>query len=81
MHVISHVSYHNRPKYLDRLAFANNVDPDQTLQNVASDQRLQVCHTYSNTLQPLYNMVHYNTVLDVTRFKDGSQKCIGYIEK
>ena len=29
-----------------------------------------------NTLQPLYN-----TVLDITRFKDGSQKCIDYIEK
>ena len=26
-----------------------------------------------NTLQPLYNMVCYNTVLDITRFKDGSQ--------
>ena len=25
-----------------------------------------------NTLQPLYNTVHYNTVLDITRFKDGS---------
>ena len=34
-----------------------------------------------NTLQPLYNMVRYNTVLDITRFKDGSQKCIDYIEK
>ena len=34
-----------------------------------------------NTLQPLYNTVHYNTVLDITRFKDGSQKCIDYIEK
>ena len=33
------------------------------------------------TLQPLYNTVHYNTVLDITRFKDGSQKCIDYIEK
>ena len=32
-------------------------------------------------LQPLYNTVHYNTVLDITRFKDGSQKCIDYIEK
>ena len=32
------------------------------------------------TLQPLYNTVHYNTVLDITRFKDGSQKCIDYIE-
>ena len=34
-----------------------------------------------NTLQSLYNTVHYNTVLDITRFKDGSQKCIDYIEK
>ena len=33
------------------------------------------------TLQPLYNMVRYNTVLDITQFKDGSQKCIDYIEK
>ena len=33
------------------------------------------------TLQPLYNTVHYNTVLDITQFKDGSQKCIDYIEK
>ena len=35
----------------------------------------------SYTIQPVYNMVHYNTVLDITRFKDGSQKCIDYIEK
>ena len=34
-----------------------------------------------STLQPLYNMVCYNMVLDITRFKDGSQKCIDYIEK
>ena len=33
------------------------------------------------TLQRLYNTVRYNTVLDITRFKDGSQKCIDYIEK
>ena len=33
------------------------------------------------TLQPLYNRVCYNTVLDITQFKDGSQKCIDYIEK
>ena len=33
------------------------------------------------TLQPLYNTVHYNTVLDITQFKDGSQKCIDCIEK
>ena len=33
------------------------------------------------TLQPLYNTVLYNTVLDITRFRDGSQKCIDYIEK
>ena len=35
----------------------------------------------AHTLQPLYNTVHYNTVLDITRFKDRSQKCIDYIEK
>ena len=34
-----------------------------------------------HTLQPLYNTVRYNAVLDITRFKDGSQKCIDYIEK
>ena len=33
------------------------------------------------TLQLLYNMFRYNTVLDITRFKDNSQKCIDYIEK
>ena len=33
------------------------------------------------TLQPLYNTVRYNTVLDITRFKGGSPKCIDYIEK
>ena len=32
-----------------------------------------------NTLQPYYNAVRYNTVLDM--FKDESQKCIDYIEK
>ena len=35
----------------------------------------------SSTLQPLYNMICYNMVLDITQFKVGSQKCIGYIEK
>ena len=34
-----------------------------------------------STLQQLYNMFCYNTVLDVTWFKDGLQKCIDYIEK
>ena len=29
--------YHNNPKYWDREAFANCVDPDQTRQNAASD--------------------------------------------
>ena len=33
------------------------------------------------TLQPLYKTVCYNTVLDITLFKDGSQKCTDYIEK
>ena len=34
-----------------------------------------------HTLQPLYNTVRYNAVLDITRYKDGSKKCIDYIEK
>ena len=33
------------------------------------------------TLQPLYNMVCYNTVLDITWFEDGSKKYKDYIEK
>ena len=41
----------------------------------------QECNTSPSTLQPLYNKVHYNTVLDITGSKDGSQKCIDYIEK
>ena len=40
--------------------------PDNNISN------MEVKHT----LQPLYD-----TVLDITRFKDGSQKCIEYIEK
>ena len=35
----------------------------------------------TSTLQPLYKRVHYNTIFDITRFKDRSQKCIDYIEK
>ena len=35
----------------------------------------------ADTLQPPYNTVRYNMVLDITRIKDGSQKCIYYIEK
>ena len=34
------MAYHNNPKYWDRRAFANSIDPDQTPQNVASDQGL-----------------------------------------
>ena len=28
-----------------------------------------------------YNTVRYNMAFDITQFKDGSQKCIDYIEK
>ena len=37
--------------------------------------------TIACTLQPLYDTVCYNTVLDITRLIDGFQKCIDYIEK
>ena len=46
-----------------------------------------VCQSDSNflnkttTVQPLYNMVHYNMVLYITRFKDGSKKCIDFLLK
>ena len=33
------------------------------------------------TTLPRYNTVRYDMVLDITQFKDGSQKCIDYIEK
>ena len=42
--------YRNNPKYLNRQAFANSVDPDQMPQNVASDQDLHCLHTYSHIL-------------------------------
>ena len=73
---------------------SNSVDSDQMLHSAASDLDLP-CSTLKllnmiiskswidlvDTLQPLYNTVHYNSVLDITQFKDGSQKCIDYIEK
>ena len=43
--------------------------------------RIQMWQTTYDTLQPLYNTICYNTVLDITQFKDGSQKRIDYIEK
>ena len=39
------------------------------------------CGCIVTTSQPLHNTVCYNTVLDITQFKDGPQKCIDYIEK
>ena len=45
---------------------------------IQSDNACTYIYIYSDTLQPLYNTVHYNRVLDITRFKDGSQKCIDY---
>ena len=42
---------------------------------------LDILRSLTYTLQSLYNTVRYNTVLDITRFKDRSQKCKDYIEK
>ena len=41
-----------------------------------------VCSRYcSNTHESLYEMVHYSTVSDIRRLKDGSrQKCLDYID-
>ena len=37
-------------------------------------------YSFKVTHKPLYNTLHYNTILNVTPFKDGSQKCINYIK-
>ena len=37
--------YRNNPKYCDKYTFANSVDPDQMMQNMASDQGLH-CLAY-----------------------------------
>ena len=34
-----------------------------------------------HTPQPHYNIVCYNMVMDITKFQDGFQKIIDYIEK
>ena len=47
------------------------------LNNWAQISQCTVVH--ADTLQPLYNTVHYNTVLDITRFKARSQNL--YITK
>ena len=51
------------------------------LDNVERDIKQHISIIMKHTLQPLYNLVHYNTAFDITCFKDGSQKCIDYIEK
>ena len=42
---------------------------------------LKCVKTHESRLQPLYNTVRYNTILDITQVKDGSQQGIDYIEK
>ena len=51
------------------------------LNNVERDIKHQTIMCSLITLHPLYNTVRYNTVLDITYFKDESQKCIDSIEK
>ena len=53
----------------------------QYLLNISSTVVPPNLFNQTNTLQPLYNKVRYNMVFDLTQFKDGSQKCIDYIEK
>ena len=48
-----HRAYHNYPKYWNRHVWANGVDPDQMLQNLASDQGihcLPLIRQYLHTL-------------------------------
>ena len=64
-------------KGVDR-KYANSKDPDQTAKPYYLIKAFSI---HIDTLKPLYNTVRYNMVLDITRFKDGSQKCIDHIEK
>ena len=51
-----------------------NKDADQLRCNREANQRL--CFHYIDTPQPLYNTVHYNMVLDMTRISVGPQLVI-----
>ena len=42
LYIFVHLEYHNNPKYWDRKAWANSVDPYQMLQNAASELGLHV---------------------------------------
>ena len=69
------------PNYLAELCSRNTltISPQVVcLYNVVSSSGSEI---FSTTLQPFYNTIRYNTVIDITRFKDGSQKCIDYTEK
>ena len=51
------------------------------IQKQYAPQLFKIWGMIRGTLQPLYNTICYNMVLDITRFKDGSQTCIDNIEK
>ena len=68
------------PKYLGIHTCINNEETEQFGLNLHYFL-FALSKLCLDTPQPLYNMVRYNTVLYITRFKDGSQKCIDYIEK
>ena len=65
--------YRNDPKYLDRQAWVNSVEPEQTAPERVTDCH-SVCILYrkttplfkilDNTPGPCYNTFRYNTVLD-----------------
>ena len=59
----------------------NNILSSLEVSGIVSDKAFFFQSQNTATLQPLYNTVRYNTALDITRCKDGSQKCIDYIEK
>ena len=57
-----------------------DADPNTKMSTIAPCTILRAAKK-AFTLQPLYNKVCYNMVLDITWIRDGSQKCIDYIEK
>ena len=68
------------------LIISNSKGPEFSVWNNSSLRKKELSikninQNKTSTLQPLYSIFRYNMVLDITQFKDGSQKCIDYFEK
>ena len=60
-----HLTFRNYPKTGDREAWASSLDPDQMLQNAASDQRL---HCLPLIQQFLHSSLSIDSKMDLFKF-------------